>query len=143
MSQTSSVNKGVRMGSVLLPFLYNSLEKFYFNIIFYLKVILPSITYEVLVWGNCNKTLFEELNKMYVRAAKIIYKYDWQIPSSDAINKKIWNPLSWNYKYKLNTFAHQVIFSEGNTNKLKQRNSTYLLRKSNKLEIPRLCTDIL
>ena len=32
-------------------------------------------------------------------------------------------------KYKLATFAHQDIFSEGNTNKLlKQRNSVYSLR---------------
>ena len=46
----------------------NSLEQFYF------KVILPSITYGILVWGNCNKTLFEELNKMHVRAAKIIFR---------------------------------------------------------------------
>ena len=50
----------------------------------------------------------------------------------------------WNYKYKLATFAHQDIFSEGNTNKLlKTRNSVYSLRGSNKLILPRLRTDIL
>ena len=47
-------------------------------------------------------------------------------------------------KYKLATFAHQDIFSEGNTNKLlKQRNSVYSLRGSNKLILPRPRTDIL
>ena len=44
---------------------------------FYIKVILPSITYGVLVWGNCNKTLFRRF-KMHAIAAKMIYKYDWQ-----------------------------------------------------------------
>ena len=116
----------------------NSLEQFYF------KVILPSITYGILVWGNCNKTLFEELNKMHVRAAKIIFKYDWRYPSCEVISSSKWNTLYWNYKYKLATFAHQDIFSEGNTNKLlKQRNSVYSLRGSNKLILPRPRTDIL
>ena len=58
----------------------NSLEQFYF------KVILPSITYGILVWENCNKTLFEELDKMHVRAAKIIFKYDWRYPSCEVIS---------------------------------------------------------
>ena len=116
----------------------NSLEQFYF------KVILPSITYGILVWGNCNKTLFEELNKMHVRAAKIIFKYDWRYPSCEVISSSKWNTLYWNYKYKLATFAHQDIFSVGNTNKLlKQRNSVYSLRGSNKLILPRPRTDIL
>ena len=116
----------------------NCLEQFYF------KVILPSITYGVLVWGNCNKTLFEDLNKMHVRAAKIIFRYDWQTPSCEVLDNTNWNPLSWNYKYKLATFAHQDIFSDGNPNKLlKRRNSAYSLRGSNKLVIPRPRTDIL
>ena len=110
----------------------NSLEQFYF------KVILPSITCGILVWGNCNKTLFEELNKMHVRAAKIIFKYDWRYPSCEVISSSKWNTLYWNYKYKLATFAHQDIFSEGNTNKLlKQRNSVDSLRGSNKLILAR------
>ena len=66
---------------------------------------------------------------MHVRAAKIIYKYDWQTPSSDILNNTNWNPLYWNYKHKLATFAHQDIFSEGNTNKLlKRRNSGILIK---------------
>ena len=39
---------------------------------FYFKVVIPSISYGILFWGNCNKTLFEDLNKMHVRAATII-----------------------------------------------------------------------
>ena len=51
---------------------------------------------------------------------------------------------NWNYKYILATFAHQDIFSEGNTNKLlKQRNSIYSLRGNNKLILPRPRTDML
>ena len=116
----------------------NSLEQVYF------KVILLSITYGILVWGNCNKTLFEELNKMRVRAAKIIFKYDWRYPSCEVISSNKWNTLYWNYKYKLATFAHQDIFSDGNTNKLlKQRNSVYSLRGNSKLILPRPRTDIL
>ena len=94
--------------------------------------------------GKLQQDPLEELNKMHVRAAKIIFKYDWRYLSCEVISSSKWNTLYWNYKYKLATFAHQDIFSEGNTNKLlKQRNSVYLLRGSNKLILPRPCTDIL
>ena len=43
---------------------------------FYFKVILPSVTYGLVVWGSCGKSLFDELEKIHVRAAKIIYGLD-------------------------------------------------------------------
>ena len=40
---------------------------------FYFKVFLPSVTYGLVVWGSCGKSLFDELEKIHVRAARIIY----------------------------------------------------------------------
>ena len=80
----------------------------------------------------------EKLNKMHWRASKIIFKYGLLTPSCELINSSKWNTLYWNYKYKLANFAHQDMFSEGNTNKLlKQRNSIYSFRGSNKFILPR------
>ena len=39
---------------------------------FYFKVILLSVTYGLLIWGSCGKTLFSSLERIHVRAAKII-----------------------------------------------------------------------
>ena len=41
---------------------------------FYFGVILPSVTYGMLVWGSCGKVLFSDLESIHVRAAKIIFK---------------------------------------------------------------------
>ena len=43
---------------------------------FYFKVLLPSVTYGLVVRGSCGKSLFDELEKIHVRAAKIIYGLD-------------------------------------------------------------------
>jgi len=41
---------------------------------FYFKVILPSVTWNgMLVWGLCGAVLFSGLEKIHVRAAKLIY----------------------------------------------------------------------
>ena len=39
---------------------------------FYFKVILSSVTYGIAVWESCGSMLFTELEKIHVRAAKII-----------------------------------------------------------------------
>ena len=44
---------------------------------FYFTVISPSVTYGMLVWGLCGAALFSELEKIHVRAAKLIYGLDW------------------------------------------------------------------
>ena len=57
---------------------------------FYFKVTLPSITYGIVAWGSCNKTPFQDLEKMHVRAAKIIFKFDWTTPSTEVLSKVNW-----------------------------------------------------
>ena len=45
---------------------------------FYFGVILPSVTYGMLVWGSCGQVLFSNLDRIYtVRAAKIKFNLDW------------------------------------------------------------------
>ena len=50
----------------------------------YFKVILPSVTYGIAVWV-C--TLFTELEKTHVRAAKIIHKLNWVTPSEEVLQR--------------------------------------------------------
>ena len=40
---------------------------------FYTKVILPSVTYGLIVWGSCNMTHLNNLEKLHARAGKIVY----------------------------------------------------------------------
>ena len=43
---------------------------------FYFKVILPSVTYGLVVWGSCGKSLIDVLEKIHMSAAKTIYNLD-------------------------------------------------------------------
>ena len=67
---------------------------------FYNKVILPSITYGILVWGSCNVTLFDRIEKMHARATKIIYRLHWTTEAGEALLKAGWKSLGWHYKHR-------------------------------------------
>ena len=38
----------------------------------YFKTIIPSLTYCILIWGNCSTALFSSLESTHSRAARII-----------------------------------------------------------------------
>ena len=52
---------------------------------FHTKVILPSVTYGLVVWGSCNKTLFGNLEKLHARAENKTFQvptqYSFQVPT--------------------------------------------------------------
>ena len=50
----------------------------------YFKVVLPSVAYALVVWGSCRKCLFNELERIHLRVAKIIYGLDWCTPSDES-----------------------------------------------------------
>ena len=46
----------------------------------YFKRILPSVTYDISVWGNCSPSIFQDLEDTHVRAARIIHKIPETVP---------------------------------------------------------------
>ena len=68
---------------------------------FYFKVILQSVTYGLVVWGSCGKSLFDELEKIHVRAAKIIYGLDWHTPSDQVLARSKWPTVKDLCEYRL------------------------------------------
>ena len=67
----------------------------------YFKVILPSVTYGISVWGNCSEAKLDGLEKIHLRAAKLIFKQ--QIPPS-------WKSLSYFYKKRLLCLTHKAYY---------------------------------
>jgi len=94
----------------------NLLRSLYFlpttaNADFYFKVILPSVTYGLVVWGSRGKSLFDELEKIHVRAAKIIYGLDWHTPSDQVLAQSKWPTVKDLYEYRLLMLArHTTVF---------------------------------
>ena len=54
---------------------------------FYFKVILPSVLYGLTVWGSCNKTCINQLEKLHTRAGRIIYRLLWDMSAENVLEK--------------------------------------------------------
>jgi hypothetical protein len=70
----------------------NLLKSLYFlptkaRLDFYYKVVFPLVIYGLVVWGSTNKTQFDNLERMHVRAAKFIFDLDWNTPTEEVRTK--------------------------------------------------------
>jgi hypothetical protein len=88
----------------------NLLKSLYFlptneRLQFYSKVKLLSITYGLLIWGSCGKTLFNELKRIHIREPKIIYGLDCQTPSDVVLRETKWTTLEKMYSQRLLVFV--------------------------------------
>ena len=106
---------------------------------FYLKVILPSVTYGLMIWSSCGKTLMDEIERIHVRAAKIIYKLDWRTPSDQVLVKANWNTIrDMNLKFLL-CFAYKCYYGyvpEQLQSFVRKSNYTYDFRRKLSLAVP-------
>ena len=66
---------------------------------FYTKVILPSVKYGLTVWGSCNKTHLNNLEKLHARAGRIVYGLPWDISAEDVLMRTGWDSLELGTPY--------------------------------------------
>ena len=79
---------------------------------FYFKVILPSVTYGLVLWGSCtNVHLFDSLERLHFRAARIIFNLPKDMRSSDVLEHANWHPLSYCYKLALLKLMHKAFYN--------------------------------
>jgi len=65
---------------------------------FYFKVILPSVTHGLVLSGSClSVDLFDFLERLHCRAARIIFNLAKEMISSDVLERASWHPLSYRY----------------------------------------------
>jgi len=76
---------------------------------FHTKVILPSVTYGLIVWGSCNKTHFNNLDKLHARAGRIVYGLPWDTGVEDVLTRTGWDSLETMYKERLTEFVFKCM----------------------------------
>ena len=99
---------------------------------FYFKVILPSVTYGLVIWRSCGKTLMDEIERIHARAAKIIYKLDWRTPSDQVLVKAKWNTIRDMNSKRLLSFAYKCYYGhapEQFQSIVRKSNYTYNFRR--------------
>ena len=109
---------------------------------FYFKVILPSVTYGLVLWGSCfNADLFYSLARLHCRAARIIFNLSKDTRSSDVLIQAVWHPLSYYYKLVLLKLMHKAFHDELpkvlSDNIVTKRPTVYSTRASDSLTVPR------
>ena len=79
----------------------------------YFKIILPSVTYGLVVWGGCpNTDLLHSLETLHRRAARIIYNLPRDMPTDEVYRHSNWNTLTFYYKLRLIKLLHSVFIGE-------------------------------
>ena len=112
------------------------LEQFYFS------VILPSITYGLVIWANAsNSELFRSIDTLDGRVAKLIYNLGNDTSYEDALKIAKWHSLACIYKIKLLKLIHNAyndrLLVPLSDHIVTMRNAEYSLRRSENIGIPR------
>ena len=109
---------------------------------FYLKVILPSVKYGLVLWGSCcNSDLFKPIEKLHCRAARMIYNLPKDMASDDVLRYVQWPTFSFYYRLdvlRLFCRAHSESLPDRMCENIGQnRVTTYFIRDQNRLLVPR------
>jgi len=76
----------------------------------YFKVILPSVTYGLILWGSCcNSDLFQSMERLHFRAAQLIFNLPKDMASADVLQRAQWPTLSICYKSAIFICLHKAI----------------------------------
>ena len=75
----------------------------------YFKVILPSVTYALPIWGCCtNKNEFNPLESIHCRAVRVIQNLTRDMPSVDVRKTAKWDSLFDTYEVKIATLIYKI-----------------------------------
>ena len=110
----------------------------------YFKVILPSVTYALPIWGSCtNKNEFNSLESIHCRAAKVIYNLPRDMPSEDVRKTANWDSLFDTYKVKIATLIYNIynrITPSCLEHIIQRKESKYDLRHQHRVSVQRFET---
>ena len=115
---------------------------------FYFRVILPSVSYGLIMWDGCNNSeMFTCMERLHNRAARIIYNLLNDTPSTETMEYAGWSSLYYNYKIALMKTMHKAYYEclpKSLCDSIsKRRVSKYSLRAAAGSEIPRFSTRIM
>ena len=67
---------------------------------FYTKVILPSVTYGLIVWGSCNKTHLKQPGETPCKGWEDCLRLPWDTSAEDVLTRTGWDSLETMYKVR-------------------------------------------
>ena len=111
----------------------------------YYKTIIPSVLYGIAVWGSCSSALLEDIDRIHLRATRIINNLPPHIHSDHIRNAPYWNSIVLFYIKRLLVITYNIYY--GNSidplnDLLVKPEATYNFRKSLNVEVDRPRTEV-
>ena len=107
----------------------------------YFKMILPSVTYGIPIWGNCdNLDYIKSLQALHCRVGRLIFNLPRDTPSVQVMELLHWDSINDVYKRRLVKLIHNIASDNMPamiSDLVVWRNSPYNLRGHNKAVVPR------
>ena len=75
----------------------------------YYKMVIPKVTYGMLVWSTCSQNVFEKIEKQHARAAKLIKNIPRKTERKRVLETVRWDPIIYIYKRKVATEMYQIL----------------------------------
>ena len=76
---------------------------------FYFATIIPSVAYNIAVWGN-NNAILKKLEILHVRAAKKIFQLPDHLSDDDVLKAAGWMSIEYLYKRRLLCLMHKIFY---------------------------------
>jgi len=111
----------------------------------YYKTIIPSVLYGIAIWGSCSSALLDDIDRIHLRATRIINNLPHYIHSDHITDAPHWNPILSFYIKRLLIITHNIYYGnsiEPLNNLLVKPKTTYNLRKSFNVEVDRPRTEM-
>ena len=111
----------------------------------YYRTILPSVLYGTVVWGSCSQSLLDDIDRIHLRATKIIHGLPRETHSSDVRSTALWNPIISFYIKRLLVISFNIyngITIDPLRNLIVKPETKYNFRKTANIEVPRTRTEI-
>ena len=68
-----------------------TLEKIYFT------MIVPKITYGLVVWGTCSNNLLQKIECQHIKAARLVRKTNEKVKDVEVLQRANWNNIEYIY----------------------------------------------
>ena len=68
-----------------------TLEKIYFT------MIVPKITYGLVVWGTCSNNLLQKIECQHIKAARLVRKRNEKVKDVEGLQRANWNNIEYIY----------------------------------------------
>lgn len=105
---------------------------------FYFRTVIPSVTYNISIWGSCHKSYIDALDEIHAKAAKVIHRLPYQLSTFDTFEKVKWMSISYLYKRRLLCLMHKVYYKTIDpeiVSMFKYANPCRRLRRKNQLAV--------